>query len=65
MRERVRALRGDFSVTSEHGKGTRVRAEIFRRSELGVRLVAALTRLPSAYWGRLQRLLRDGRQESS
>ena len=65
MRERVRALRGDFSVVSEPGKGTRVRAEIFRRREAGVRLIAAMTRLPSAYWNRIQRLLRNGRNESA
>jgi hypothetical protein len=65
MRERVRALRGDFSVTSEPGKGTRVRAEIFRRREAGVRLLGALTRFPSAYWNRIQRMLRDSNQESS
>jgi signal transduction histidine kinase len=65
MRERVRALRGDFSVSSEPGGGTRVRAEIFRRREAGVRFLAVFTRFHSAYWNRIQRLLRDSSQKSS
>lgn len=64
MRERVRALRGEFSVKSEPGKGTRVRAEIFLRRDAGARFLWAVSRLPSSYWGRLQDLVQGNRTGS-
>jgi signal transduction histidine kinase len=41
MRERVRALHGDFSVTSEPGSGTRVRAELYVGHSAGARFASA------------------------
>jgi len=61
MRERARALRGHCSLVSEPGHGTRVRVEIPRRREIGARLLLALSRIPSAYWNRIQQLLHNGR----
>jgi len=57
MRERVRALRGHFIVTSEPGAGARVRAEIFLRHTLGVRLLSALHSWKMAYGERIHRML--------
>jgi signal transduction histidine kinase len=65
MRERARALRGTFSVASEPGCGTQVHVEFSRRREVGVRVVMALTRLPMAYWSRIQHLLHRGRDQAS
>jgi signal transduction histidine kinase len=65
MRERARVLRGTFSVTSQPGCGTRVQVEISRRREVGVRARMALTRLPMAYWNRIQNLLHRGKQQPS
>ena len=64
MRERVRALRGDFSVNSELGKGTTVRAEIFLRRDAGARFLSIMSKLPSSYWGRLQNLVQSNRPGS-
>lgn len=65
MRERVRAMRGDFSITSAPGKGTQVQAEIFLRRGSGMRLFSVLYKWPSIYWERLQQLVRNDRPESS
>jgi len=58
MHERVRALRGDFSVRSELGKGTCVVAEIHLRQKPGRYFVSAMNSRITAYWGRLQNLFR-------
>ena len=65
MKERVRAVRGNFSVESEPGRGTRVCAEIHLRHSAGVRLVSALRQRRVGWWGRLQRIFQSKRAESS
>ncbi len=65
MRERVRAVRGTFSVESEPGKGTRVRVEIHIRQGVVERLISAFRQWFSNYSGRLQRMFRNKRQASS
>ncbi len=65
MRERVRAMRGDFSITSAPGKGTQVQAEISLRRGSGARAFSVLYKWPSIYWERLQRLVHNDRPESS
>lgn len=64
MRERARALRGDFSVISEPGRGTTVRAEIFLRHDAGAPFISVVSQLPSNYWERLQRLVQGNRTNS-
>ena len=58
MRERVRALRGDFSVVSEPGRGTYVRAEIYLRHNARIRLISAFHLWRTYYWERLHRLFK-------
>jgi signal transduction histidine kinase len=65
MRERVRALRGDFSVTSEPASGTQVRAEISLRHDAGARFLAFFSEMRSRYWERLQKILQNSKSESS
>jgi signal transduction histidine kinase len=57
MRERIRALGGDFSVVSEPGKGAKISAEIHRPYNAGARLTSAFSAWASFNWDRLQRLL--------
>lgn len=52
MRERVRALRGEFSIASEPGRGTRIRARIHLRGKLRRRLFAVLRNIVAVYWER-------------
>lgn len=59
MRERVRALHGDFSVTSEPGSGTHIRAKLYVRHNFGVRLVSAFHLWRAHYWGRLRTFTRQ------
>jgi signal transduction histidine kinase len=58
MRERVRALRGSFSVISEPGKGTRLVAEIHLRHNAGVRILSVLRVGMASSRERLRILLR-------
>ncbi|MGB6133648.1 MAG: sensor histidine kinase [Acidobacteriaceae bacterium] len=55
MRERVRAVRGNFSVESEPGKGTSVCAEVSLRTNVAERLIAAARQRFASGWNRLQR----------
>jgi len=55
MRERVRALHGDFKVTSKPGGGTCVRVELYVRHDAGVRLVSAF----HLWWGRFRSFARE------
>jgi signal transduction histidine kinase len=57
MRERVRALRGDFTVLSEPGHGTQIRAEIHLRQNLGTRILIASRAKASACWDRFRHVL--------
>lgn len=57
MCERIRALRGEFSVVSEPGRGTRIHALVQLRSKTGPRLIAAIRAGASIYWERLQNLV--------
>lgn len=54
MRERVRALRGDFSVFSAPGSGTQIRAEIPLRQHTGALILTAMRTKVSIYWERLR-----------
>jgi signal transduction histidine kinase len=65
MRERVRALRGGFSVVSEAGKGATVKAEIHRPYKAGVRFIFTLNAWVSSNWERLHRLLQPNGRHSS
>ena len=64
MRDRVRALRGNFSVVSEPGHGTCVKAEIYLQHSAGVRLVSTLHLCGAYYWDRLHRLFENKRPET-
>jgi len=64
MRERVRAVRGDFSVSSEPGRGTRIRAEIHIRQNSGTRMLAALRAKGSTYWERIRSLVQHRTRET-
>ncbi len=57
MRERMRAVRGNFSVESEPGKGTSVCAEVSLRTNVAGRLMAAVRQGSASGWIRLQRML--------
>jgi signal transduction histidine kinase len=65
MRERAHALRGEFSVTSEPGRGTKVNAEFFLRRDAGAHFISLVSKLPSLYWGRLQHIVQGNRPGSS
>ena len=65
MRERAHALRGEFSVTSEPGRGTKVNAEFFLRRDAGAHVISLVSKLPSLYWGRLQHIVQGNRPGSS
>ncbi len=58
MRERIRALRGDFFLSSTPGHGTQIRAEIYVRQNVGARLLLASRRKVSVYWERARQILR-------
>jgi signal transduction histidine kinase len=64
MRERVRALRGDFSVLSEPGQGTQIRAEIHLRQNAGTRILIALRGKASVYYERLRHVLHKRTRET-
>ena len=63
MRERVRAVRGNFSVESEPGKGTSVNAEVYLRTNVAGRLITALRHWVASAAKGLQRVL-SGRRPS-
>jgi signal transduction histidine kinase len=65
MKERVRAVRGSFSVESKPGQGTRICAEFHLRHSAAVRFISALRQWHAYSWGRLQRLFQSKRPESS
>ncbi|MGA8111651.1 MAG: sensor histidine kinase, partial [Acidobacteriaceae bacterium] len=65
MRERVRAVRGNFSVESQPGKGTCVRAEIHLRQGLAARLMSAARLRRARILAHLQRAPETKRPESS
>ncbi len=52
MKERVRALRGSFSIESEPGEGTRLKAEVFLRQNAGMRLWSVLRIWASSFMER-------------
>jgi signal transduction histidine kinase len=64
MRERVRALRGDFSIMSEPGHGTQIRAEIHLRQNAGTLILIALRGKASVYWERFRHLLHSRTRET-
>jgi signal transduction histidine kinase len=64
MEERVRAVRGSFSVESEPGRGTRICAEFQLRQSAATRVVSALRQWQAYYWSRLQRVFQIKRPES-
>ena len=65
MRERVRAVRGNFSVESTPGSGACVRAEIYPRRSTAVRLLSTMRLWPQQVWNRSQRIFRQKRPGSS
>lgn len=65
MRERVRAVRGNFSLESAPGSGTCIRAEIYLRRSASVRLLTAMRSWPQYFWGKLHRAIQPKRPESS
>jgi signal transduction histidine kinase len=65
MRERVRAVRGNFSVESAPGSGTCIRAEIHLRRSTAVRLLSAMRQKPQYVWNKLQRIFQQKHPESS
>lgn len=65
MRERVRALRGDFSVLSAPGHGTQIRAEIHLHQNTVTRVLASLRgEAAVAFWKTFRRALDDRRRET-
>jgi len=64
MRERVRTLRGDFSVSSAPGSGTQIRAEIHLRQHTGALILTAMRTKASIYWERLGRALNRRTRET-
>lgn len=58
MRERVRAMRGNFSVESEPGKGTTVCAEIYLWTNTTERLIAALGKPVASGWSLVRQVFR-------
>lgn len=65
MRERVRALRGNFSLESAPGSGTCVRAEILLHRGVAVRLLSTIRLWPQYAWNKLQRVIQKEHSESS
>jgi signal transduction histidine kinase len=53
MRERMRALRGNFSIESAPGAGTMVRAEIHLHQNALMRLLTTLRRWRASGWNRM------------
>ena len=64
MRERVRTLGGGLIIASEPGKGTCIVAEIPLRRDARERFFAAIVKLPSIYWSRLQHGVQGNRARS-
>jgi signal transduction histidine kinase len=54
MRQRIRALHGTFTITSERGKGTRVTASVPRRSVSLLRLKSVISAYRKFYRKRLE-----------
>ncbi|HEX4007245.1 MAG TPA: sensor histidine kinase [Acidobacteriaceae bacterium] len=65
MKERVRAVRGNFTLESEPGKGTQVSAEIHLRHGPAARFASALRHGRAIGWSRLQRIFHSKDAESS
>lgn len=63
MRERVRAVRGTFSVDSQPDQGTRVCAEVSVRRNVVSDIASNLRHWRAYYWSWLQSAFRGGRQE--
>ncbi len=64
MSEKIRALRGEFSVVSETGRGTRIHALVYLHGNPGRRLITALRTGISVYWERLQDLVHHPRSSA-
>ncbi|MBS1806145.1 MAG: hypothetical protein JST28_22610 [Acidobacteria bacterium] len=64
IRERVRALRGELSVSSDAANGTHIRAVLHLRQNTGTRILIALRERLSAYWKRLRHPLKNRARET-